>query len=247
MLEQMQSGVKRGPLKTMLYGAEGVGKSTFCAAPGVAWICAEDGVKHLNIERLPTPETWGDLLAQVRAYIDEPHNFWGLVVDSVDWCEMLAIEFIARRENKTFAAIPYGKGPVMLNELMVEFLKLLDQLVKTRGLDIYLIAHAQIVQFDDPSGESYSRWSPALNKKVLPPFKEWVDCLLFAQSDSYITTVGGGFKERKIAKGNGSRVMYLEHCPTHDAKNRFNLPQQMPLDHNAYRQGIENFYQSLGV
>lgn len=246
MLEHMQTGVVRTPIKTFIYGAEGVGKSTFCAVPGTAWICAEDGVKHLPVNRLPSPDTWDHLIAQVQAYIDEPHSYWGLVVDSVDWCELLASEHIERKEGKSIGSIPYGKGVVMLAEKMVEFIKLLDRLVKTRGMDVYLIAHAQIVQFDDPSGEAYSRWVPALNKKVAPVFKEWVDCILFAQDDSYLTTVGTGFKERKVAKGNGSRIMFTQHRPAHDAKNRFGLPLQMPLDHTQYRQAIENFYQNLG-
>lgn len=247
MLENIKSGVVRRPLKTFIYGAEGVGKSTFCAVPGTAWICAEDGVSTLNVSRLDPPETWSDLIAQVHAYINEPHEFWGIVIDSLDWCERLAAKEVEAKAGKPIGEIGYGKGPLMLADIMAGFLSLLDQLVKRRGVDIYLIAHASIVQFDDPDGEAYSRWSPSLNKRVLPMFKEWCDCLLFAQSDSYLREVGEGFKERKIAKGNGSRIMFTEHRPAHDAKNRFQLPFKMPLCHSTYRQAIDQFYSNLGA
>lgn len=247
MLENIKSGVIRRPLKTFIYGAEGVGKSTFCAVPGTAWICAEDGVSTLNVSRLDPPETWPELLAQLRAYIDEPHEFWALVVDSLDWCERLAAKAVEAQEGKGIGEIPYGKGPLMVADKMGILLSMLDELVKRRGMDVYLIAHAAIVQFDDPNGEGYSRWSPSLRKQTLPMFKEWCDVLLFAQDDAYLTTVGQGFKERRVAKGNGSRNMFTEHRPSHDAKNRFQLPFKMPLCHSTYRQAIDQFYKNLGV
>ncbi|CAH6911627.1 putative ATP-binding protein [Vibrio chagasii] len=247
MLENIKQGVIRRPLKTFLYGAEGVGKSTFCAVPGTAWICAEDGVSALDVTRLDSPESWGDLLSQLRAYIDEPHNYWAVVVDSLDWCERLATLAVEQSEGKSVGQIAYGKGQVMVADKMSVLLSMLNELVKKRGIDVYLIAHASIVQFDDPSGEAYSRWSPSLSKRSLPMFKEWCDCLLFIQDDSYLTTVGSGFKERKIAKGNGGRNMFTEHRPAHDAKNRFKLPFKMPLCHSTYRQAIDHFYQSIGA
>lgn len=247
MLENMICGVQRGAIKTLIYGAEGVGKSTFCAQSGTAWICSEDGVKHLDVQRLPSPTSWQELYSQLNAYLTEPHSFWGLVVDSVDWCEALASNEVHRKVGKPVSEIPYGKGPGMVEDLMREMLSLLDQITTVRGMDVYLIAHAEIKTFDDPTGDSYSRWVPALSKRVLPPYKEWVDCILFAQNDSYLDTVGGGFSERKIAKGNGNRIMYCEHRPSHDAKNRFNLPLSMPLDHGLYRQAIEQFYKSKGI
>lgn len=245
ILSQITTGKQKKPLKTLIYGPEGVGKSTFCALPGSVWLCAENGTNHLNVARLPANPSWQQCAEYVTALETEPHDYWALVIDSADWLEHIAADFISQRERKDFGAIPYGKGPAMLADEMIKFLKAVDHLSTVRNMDIYIIAHAQITEFSDPNGDAYSRWTPALNKKCVGPFKEWADNVLFFQFDEYTSKAGQGFKERAVGKGSGRRVMLTEHRPAHDAKNRFNLPYKLPLDanaHTAYRQLIDNFY-----
>ena len=51
-------GTRIVPLRLVLYGDSGVGKSTWCAGiPGVAFSPAEDGTDHLDVARIPWPGT----------------------------------------------------------------------------------------------------------------------------------------------------------------------------------------------
>lgn len=64
----MQSlpGVQDSPVKTVLYGPEGIGKSTFASHfPNPVFIDTEGGTKRLNVKRLPQPTSWAMLLDEV--------------------------------------------------------------------------------------------------------------------------------------------------------------------------------------
>ena len=60
------SGTIAAPVKTVLYGPEGIGKSTFAAQfPAPVFIDTEGGTKRLNVARLPAPTSWAMLLDEV--------------------------------------------------------------------------------------------------------------------------------------------------------------------------------------
>lgn len=60
------AGVQDTPVKTVLYGPEGIGKSTFASHfPDPVFIDTEGGTKRLNVKRLPQPTSWAMLLGRV--------------------------------------------------------------------------------------------------------------------------------------------------------------------------------------
>ena len=60
------SGIQTAPVKTVLYGPEGIGKSTFASHfPSPVFIDTEGGTKRLNVARLPQPTSWAMLLDEV--------------------------------------------------------------------------------------------------------------------------------------------------------------------------------------
>ena len=53
-------------LRFCLYGSEGIGKSTFVSQiPGVVFIDTEGSTNNMDVQRLPTPKSWAQLLAEV--------------------------------------------------------------------------------------------------------------------------------------------------------------------------------------
>ena len=59
----VSSGVIHAPVKVVLYGPEGIGKSTFAAKfPSPVFIDTEGGTKKLNVNRLPQPTSWAMLM-----------------------------------------------------------------------------------------------------------------------------------------------------------------------------------------
>ena len=52
--------------KIVVYGPEGIGKSTFASKfPDPLFIDTEGSTKHLDVARTPTPTSWTMLLQQV--------------------------------------------------------------------------------------------------------------------------------------------------------------------------------------
>ena len=64
------AGIQTSPVKTVLYGPEGIGKSTFASHfPDPVFIDTEGGTKRLNVKRLPQPTSWAMLLDEVAEFL----------------------------------------------------------------------------------------------------------------------------------------------------------------------------------
>lgn len=214
--------------KVVLYGPEGIGKSTFAAAfPQPVFIDTEHSTDSMDVARFPHPTDWAMLLGEVRQVRDDPSCCRTLVVDTADWAEKLcARALLARSKKDGIESFGYGKGYVYLGEDFAKLLQLLEE-VKTRGVHVVLTAHAALRKFEQPDEMgSYDRWELKLTKQITPLVKEWADLVLFAnyKTNRVVTPDGKG-----KATG-GSRVMYTTHHPCWDAKNRYGLPEELPLD-----------------
>ena len=92
------SGTIAAPVKTVLYGPEGIGKSTFAAQfPAPVFIDTEGGTKRLNVARLPAPTSWAMLLDEVAEVSRGNVPCGTLVIDTADWAERLCIDAVCAR------------------------------------------------------------------------------------------------------------------------------------------------------
>lgn len=244
-LDNLTSGKIRKPVRAVIYGVEGVGKSSFGAnAPAPIFIGAEDGTSQLDVTRFPQPDHWNDVLAAIGELYEKEHNFKTVVLDSADWAQKLCYAAVAQEGgHDSIEGYGYGKGHVMGAERFLQLMRGLDALCQ-KGMNVIVIAHAQISTFQDPAGDSYDHYTMSCDKRINPMLKEWSDCVLFADFDKSTKQVGEGFNKRTIAKSYGERIIFTEHRASHDAKNRFNLPERMPLSWDAFNQAIEEFYQT---
>lgn len=238
-LDAISRGVIERPFRIALYGIEGIGKTTFGAgAPGAVFLASEDGTHHLDVARFPQPHTWTDVLDALSALFQDDHAFETLVVDSVDWLQILAEDEVCREQNvRALDEIGFGKWKGFLVGKLREFLLACDALHKSRGMNIVLIGHAEIRRFSDPERDDYDRYS----LKALPAFaaliREWCDALLFANYDATIVKDQGGFGKKK-AKSFGKRLIFTNHSAAFDAKNRFGLPDRLPLSWDAFQTAV---------
>ena len=225
------TGIQNSPVKTVLYGPEGIGKSTFASHfPDPVFIDTEGGTKRLNIQRLPQPTSWAMLLDEVAEVRKGSIPCGTLVLDTADWAERLAIAHICTKAKVDgLEGFGYGKGYTYLKE---EFGRLLDALeeVLNAGHNVVVLAHAAITKFEQPDDiGSYDRWSMKTTKQVAPLLREWCDLLLFANYKTYVEKSGSGPNAKNKASG-GRRVLYTTHTPCWDAKNRFDLPDEVPFE-----------------
>lgn len=226
------TGVQAAPVKTVLYGPEGIGKSTFASHfPDPVFIDTEGGTKRLNVARLPQPTSWAMLLDEVAEVRKGNVPCGTLVLDTADWAERLCIQAVcARAKVNGIEDFGYGKGYTYAKE---EFAKLLDALeeVLNAGHNVVVLAHAAITKFEQPDAVgNYDRWSMKTSKQVAPLLREWCDMLLFANYKTVVEKAGSGPNAKNKASG-GRRVLYTTHHPCWDAKNRFDLPEEVPFEY----------------
>ena len=235
---KIHTGKAGGALKVVVYGPEGIGKSTLAAHfPRPVFIDTEGSTRHMDVSRTDKPSSWTMLMEQVQYVRSDPGVCSTLVIDTADWSEQLCIASIcADKKLSGIEDMGYGKGYVYLAEEFGRLLNLLEEIVG-RGVHVVLTAHAMMRKFEQPDEMgAYDRWELKLQKKTSALVKEWSDLLLFANYKTL--SVAADDKGKKFKAQGGRRVIYTSHHPCWDAKNRLGLPEELPLDFSALAQYI---------
>ena len=237
LLQQVQSGRRPAPRRVMLYGTHGIGKSTFGAmAPRPIFIQTEDGLGEIDCDRFPLTQSFDEAMQALSELYTAEHDYRTAVVDSLDWLERLIhAEVCRQRSVKNIDDIGYSKGYSFALTQWREFLIGLDALRGGRGMTIVLLAHARIERFENPETETYDRYVPRLHKLASGLIQEWCDEVLFATYKVHTKQTDEGFdRTRTRGIGTGDRIMRTTERPAHVAKNRLNMPEELPLDWNEY-------------
>lgn len=230
---QITKGKRARAQKVVVYGPEGIGKSTFAAQfPEPLFIDTEGSTDNMDVSRLDKPSSYTMLKNEIAWVKANPTVCKTLVIDTIDWAESLVIaDVCAQHGKKGIEDFGWGNGYTYTKEEMGRLLNQLGELVDL-GINVVLTAHAQMRKFEQPDEMgSYDRWELKLGKKTssqtAPLVKEWADMVLFANYKTVVMTADNG---KKKATG-GQRVLYTQHHPAWDAKNRHGLPEEMPLDY----------------
>lgn len=224
--------------RLMLYGVEGIGKSTFAAgAPRPIFILTEDGLGSLVADHFPLATSTGDILQAIKTLRNEDHQFETVVIDSVDW-----LEAIIQREIETkydAKELAYGKAAMIAAEKWREILAGLTALRSERNMVVILVSHTTIKRFDSPEVEPYDRYQPKLQERSSAVLREWCDAVLFANYKTIIKKDDVGFnKTNNRGFSTGERLMFTNERPAYMAKNRYNLPDSLPLSWSSFASAI---------
>jgi hypothetical protein len=243
MMEQIQSGKQSAPRRVMLYGVQGVGKSCYASkAPNPIFIQTEDGLCEIDCAKFPLTTSFDDAMKALSELYTEEHPYRTVIVDSLDWMERLIWEEVCKKRMvENIEDIGYAKGYTFALNQWREFLEGLTALRNDKGMTIILIAHAKIERFENPETEAYDRYAPRLHKLATAIIAEWCDEVLFACYKVHTKLTEEGFnRKRAQGIGTGERVIRTQERPAHMAKNRLNLPEELPLGWDAYAQYITN-------
>ena len=237
-LKSIQKNTALAAPRIMLYGVEGIGKTTFAsAAPDPIFICTEDGLGGLQVDHFPLATKAGEVLDAIGTLITEDHDFKTVVLDSVDWLDnMIWADVESTHEAKDLA---YGKGAMIVADRWREVLAGLNKLRNDKGMVVILLAHCQIKRFDSPEVEPYDRYQPKLQERSNAILREWVDAVLFANYKTIVRKDDVGFnKTNNRGISTGERLLYTSEKPAYMAKNRYGLPDSLPMSWEAFTQAL---------
>ena len=230
---EITKGKQARAQRVVIYGTEGIGKSTLAAQfPDPVFIDTEGSTSNMDVKRFGKPTSWTMLMNEIAFVKANPGCCKTLVIDTVDWAEQLCVEHVcAFHGKKGIEDFGYGNGYTYVREEMGRLLNKLQELVDS-GVHVVLTAHSQLRKFERPEEEgAYDRYELKLGKKTgsqtSPLIKEWADIVLFCNYQLMVVK-----SETNKAKAyGGERFMYTTHHPAWDAKNRHGLPPKLPMDY----------------
>lgn len=235
-LEMVTTGKQIGPQIHTIAGNNGVGKTTWAASfPKPLIIDLEKGSLHLDVARVPSEkvQTIEAFRATLKELRETKHDYQTLVIDSVEALEGLISDGVCQEGKVSSIELyegGYGKGFTRTREIMREIFGDLRAL-QEKGMTAILVAHTQVKSHSDPaSNQTYDRVIMRCNDKMAALIRDLSDNVYFATYKVFTTKEKGKTK----AFGDGQRVMFTQWRPGFDAKNRLELPLELPLSFDAF-------------
>lgn len=255
ILDTITRGKTPKPPIILLYGQEGVGKSTFAAkAPNTIFVPTEDGLNEIDCAKFPLSKNYKDFKDKLFAIRDEQHDFQTLAIDSISAAERMLFRYICDRHgvsNILDAAGGYGKGYKEYADEWLNIFELLSEIRDKRQMSVILVGHCDIVKIFSPRIGQYDQFQPRLYKKAMDILVENTDGVFFATRRVRKTSEDAGFNKKDtrtemIGRDGGERIIITDGGGLDGpqiAKRRFeNLPQELPLDWNAFLAAWQNSY-----
>lgn len=246
-LSSIRKGGSIKPPIVVLHGSPGIGKTTFAAcSEAPIFLMTEDGLGNLGPDSFPIINQWSDLMEAMTAIYSEEHGYKTVVIDSMSALEPMIWAQVARDANKSsIEELGYGKGYVLAMDYWATLLQGIIALRDQRGILPILIAHSEVTRFDSPEVEPYDRYTIKLHKRAFHLLYERADVIGFAnwrvliQRDKDPTAFQGKNPEKdKVLNvrgmGTGERLLHLVERPAYIAKNRYGMPETIPLDWSAF-------------
>lgn len=236
-LASLRTTTSLQPPRVLVHGVAGIGKTTFAAgAEDAVVVMTEDGLGKLQVPHFPLATSYAQVAEALDALLNEEHPYRTVVVDSVDWLEPLIWAETARRNGWSSIETPgYGKGYAEALNVWREYIDRLNALRDRKGMAVVQIAHTDIKRFDSPEHEPYDRYVIKLQTRASALLQEHSDVVLFANYRISVAKADVGFN-KKVARalGSGERIMHTAERPAFLAKNRYGLPDTLPLDWKAF-------------
>lgn len=233
MMQIDLSTIKPAPMQApriVLYGPIGCGKTTMaCQAKDVVLLDLESG-RVKNTPKLPLePRSSDEVLAILDALIVQDHDYKTLVIDTLDCLEEMITNKLCTANNwKSIMDPGFGKGTDARTREWSKFWYALDEIRRVRGMVIILIAHSKLVKFEDPMLPAYDMYTLNLYRNEAEKAQDWPDVVGFCHIKTY--TSKAGTTERMLASSAGVRVMCVQNHPAYAAKNRYGMPEELPLN-----------------
>lgn len=229
-LSTITTGQQPDSLKLIIYGAPGVGKTTFAAGfPAPIFIDTDDGSKLVDTARFPVPETFEDVLAALKTLQLEQHSYKTLVIDTLGVLDTLMATSICKKEGvKVLEDMQWGKGTAKLVTEWGTFVTTLNTFRARTKMDIILLSHPSVLTLRDPVVTDHDTLTIAVHKKCVPLLIGWSHLTGFATFERVVSPDKNSEKLSMTTTGN--RVVHTVEARGFTAKTRLGFPSPMPFD-----------------
>lgn len=236
ILSKVTNGKQIGAQIHVIAGDNGVGKTTWAASfPDVLIIDLENGSRHLPVARIPSEEVSNYLALRdaLKDLKESAHAYKTIAIDSAESLEAIINKHVCTEEGvESIEDLGYGKGYAKAREFMEEVMYDLQE-IQRKGITSIIIAHTQIKSKTDPAAnQTYDRVIMRCSDKLAAIIRNLSDNVFYATYKVHTTKDTSTNKTK--AFGDGHRVMYTGWRPGFDAKNRLELPHELPLSYDAF-------------
>lgn len=249
LLNTITTGTKYEPPIIVLYGPEGIGKTTIGASSkSPIFIQTENGRGKMDFASFPLCKTKQDVFSQLETLCSENHSYNTLCVDSIDWLEQLFHKEIAKIAGKpNIESIGYGAGYKMALQYWNEYLEMLTYLRDEKGMAIFQIGHASIKKYKDPELDQYDVYNLGIHDAASALIREHADCVFFMKYQTFAIKTDTGFNQKRTrATGGDTRVLYAQNHASAQAKNRYGIPSEVEAnDPNDFWKMMEYYVPAL--
>ena len=242
LLDRIKVGKVRLPLRMVVHGPPGVGKSTFASgSEAPVFVDADRRTNHLDVARFE-PESWPEMANFLNEVRTSP-EYKTVVLDTLDHIEMLMVSHVLNQHKKANledVGGGYGKGYKYLLEEWKRLTAYLEML-RAAGKNVIMLAHSQIRPFKNPAGEDYDVWQLKLYDKASALIRERSDLVGFASWDDIGVVKKGALKAKAVSGGESE--LHFGHNPAYESKKGFDLPDSMELDWKQFQLAVDKFHQ----
>ncbi len=195
----------------------------------------------IDVPHFPLATTLDEVWQYIQAIIDQKHDYKTFVIDTIDWMEKLIWAETCKEANlqggtekKSIEDFGYAKGYIFALKHWDRLFCSLDK-IRNKGIAVLVLAHNEIKTFSPPDGEAYDRYQIKLHRHAATRLSEWADVVLFANFVVY--TYKDGLKQK--ATGSSERIIHTTNSPAWQAKTRYILPEQLPMDFSKLMEEIK--------
>jgi hypothetical protein len=229
-LASLKRSSDRKPPRMLVYGTHGIGKTTLgINAPAPVFIQTEES--EVSVPTFGLLKSYDEVMEALAALYSEPNDFETVCLDSLDWLEPLIWRETCRRNKWGSIEDPgYGKGYMAALDVWREVLDGFAALRDEKNMGVIFIAHAEIKRFDSPETEPYDRYQIKLQPRASAMVQEHVDCVFFANYRVSTVKSDLGFNKKAVrGVSGGDRLLHTTERPAFLAKNRYAMPDSIPL------------------